>query len=73
MALFDASFTEEEFDEHSNDQDFLFALQLQNRFDQGDQPKVQQSKTTDQVEIDFLRSNRFLFLPDLDLFDGRGR
>lgn len=53
MALFDASSTEEEFDENSNDEDFLLALQLQNRFDQEDKPK-QQSKTTDQVSIDWL-------------------
>lgn len=30
MALFDSSFTEEDFEEHSNDQDFLLALQLHN-------------------------------------------
>ena len=50
MALFDASSTEGEFDENSNDEDFLLALQLQNRFDQDDKPK-QQSKTADQVSI----------------------
>jgi hypothetical protein len=34
MAYFDSlSSTEKDFDEHSNDEDFLIALQLQNQFD----------------------------------------
>jgi hypothetical protein len=48
MALFDVSLPGDEFDENSHDDDFLLALQLQNRFDQNDKSD-DQSKPIDQV------------------------
>lgn len=47
MALFDSSFTEEDLNEHSNDQDFLLALQLQNQLNQ----EEKHEKSTKSVEI----------------------
>ena len=46
MALFDSSFTEEDFEEHSNDQDFLLALQLHNQLN----PEHKQEKSQKSVE-----------------------
>ena len=48
MALFDVSDGEQDFDDNSNDNDFLFALQLQNQFNQ-DTISEKQSNTNHQV------------------------
>lgn len=46
MALFDSSFTDEDFEEHSNDHDFLLALQLHNQLN----PEHKQEKSQKSVE-----------------------